>query len=93
MSHIPSKVAAAKQNSPQYMFLGQLTAMNIFFLFRVITERKELETERFHISILHSVICFQLLLLCFREQVSLNTFLNDAINIFCCKHLKYNFYA
>ena len=87
MSHIPSKVAAAKH------VFGTTYRDEYFFLFRVITERKELETERFHISILHSVICFQLLLLCFREQVSLNTFLNDTINIFCCKHLKYNFYA
>ena len=48
---------------------------------------------RIDISIFHCVICSQLLLLCFPEVVSMNTFINDQINIFPCKRLKYYFFA
>ena len=37
--------------------------------------------------------CSQLLLPWFPEVVSMNAFLNDQINIFCCKHLKCCFFA
>ena len=43
--------------------------------------------RRIDISILHCVIFSQLLLLCFPEVVSMDAFLNDQINIFCCKRL------
>ena len=49
--------------------------------------------ERFYIFIFHCVTCLQLLLLRFPGVVRMNTFLNDAINIFCFKQLKFNFYA
>ena len=39
------------------------------------------------------LICSQLLLLFFLEVYSMNAFLNDQINIFCCKHLKCYFFA
>ena len=45
------------------------------------------------ICIFHCVICSQLLLLCFPKVISINTFLNDQINIFYCKHLRYQFCA
>ena len=48
---------------------------------------------RFYIFIFNCVICLQLLLLRFPGVVRMNTFLNDAINIFCFKQLKSNFYA
>lgn len=46
-----------------------------------------------YISIFYWTICSQLLLFYFPEVVSMNTFLNDVINIFCWKHLKSNFYT
>ena len=33
-------------------------------------------------------LCYMLVVICFLEVVSMNTFLSDAINIFCCKCLK-----
>ena len=45
------------------------------------------------IFILHCAICLQLLLLFIPEVASMNTFLNDQMNIFCCKRLKCYFYA
>ena len=45
------------------------------------------------ISIFHFVAYSQLLLLSFPKVVSMNTFLNDAIKIFCFKHLKLHFYT
>ena len=43
--------------------------------------------------VFHCVICSQLLLLCFPEVVTMNAFLNDQINIFCCTHLNCSFYV
>ena len=58
---------------------------------RYVKEREKVrmfKIRRIDISFLHCVICLQLLLLCFPEVVSMNAFLNDQINIFCCKRLK-----
>ena len=49
--------------------------------------------RRIDISFLHCVTCSQLLLLCYPEVVSMNAFFNDQINIFCCKRLKFYFFA
>ena len=43
--------------------------------------------RRINICIIHCVLCLQLLLLSFPEIVSMSTFLNNQINIFCCKLL------
>ena len=52
-----------------------------------------LKMGRIRICIFRCVISSQLLLLWFLEVVSMNTFLNDVVNIFCCKHLKCYFYG
>ena len=48
---------------------------------------------RVYIPIFHCAICLQLLLFYFSEAVSMNTFLNNAINIFCCKYIFAHFYT
>ena len=61
--------------------------INKNFLIRTVQDKK------IDISIFHCVICSQLLLSCFIEVVSMNAFLGDQINIFCCKRLKCHFFA
>ena len=66
----------------------------IFYLFHELGKLRMFKIRRIDTSIFHCIICSQLLLFCFPEIVSMNAFLNDQINIFCCKHLKcYFFFA
>ena len=62
------------------------------FIRSLVSRSKDVQDEK-DICILYCVICSQLLLLGFPEVVSMNTFLNDAINIFRCNRLKSSFYA
>ena len=70
----------------------------VFYMYIVVNLLTLLPLRMFKIkgidiSILHCVICSQLLLLCFPDVVSMNAFFNKQINIFCCKHLKCYFLA
>ena len=49
--------------------------------------------ERIAISTFHWVVWSQLLLLCSTEVGSVNNFRNEAIDKFCYKRLKRNFYV
>ena len=49
--------------------------------------------ERIAISTFHWVVWSQLLLLCSTEVASVNNFRNEAIDKFCYKRLKRNFYV
>ena len=62
----------------------------VYKKYNEIWEVRMFKLRRSHIF--HCVICSQLLLLCFTELVSMSSFLNDQINIFCCKHLKCYFF-
>ena len=66
---------------------GLYSINSIFYLFHELGKLRMFKIRRIDTSIFHCIICSQLLLFCFPEIVSMNAFLNDQINIFCCKHL------